>query len=127
MMSVNNINNNNAAQVQLYAQEKNTQPVAALKEKVVPVSQQTNSSDSVLISEKARQLFANASSITTLGNGEGIEPPKTITGNGEGIEPPVTLGNGEGIEPPKTISGNGEGIEPPVTLGNGEGIEPPKI
>lgn len=125
-MSIGNVNNNSAAQLQFYAQEKNALSTKAEQTTQTPATALASGSDSVQISDKARLLLAKDTPAATQGNGEGIEPPKTITGNGEGIEPPVTLGNGEGIEPPKTITGNGEGIEPPVTLGNGEGIEPPK-
>lgn len=125
-MSIGNVNNNSAAQLQFYVQEKNAISTKAEQTTQTPATALASGSDSVQISDRARLLFARDTPAATQGNGEGIEPPKTITGNGEGIEPPVTLGNGEGIEPPKTITGNGEGIEPPVTLGNGEGIEPPK-
>lgn len=113
-MSIGNVNNNNAAQLQLYAQEKAAVNGRGVQEVRNTVAQQTNNNDSVQISERAKALLAREEPVTTLGNGEGIEPPKTISGNGEGIEPPVTLGNGEGIEPPVTL-GNGEGIEPPNT------------
>lgn len=101
-MSVNNISNNNTAQLQLYTQEKAA--AAALKQQntQAAASPAVKATDSVQISEQAKALLAKDSA-TTLGNGEGIEPPKTVAGNGEGIEPPKTVaGNGEGIEPPNT-------------------------
>ena len=101
-MSVNNISNNNTAQLQLYTQEKAA--AAALKQQntQAAASPAVKTTDSVQISEQAKALLAKEA-VTTLGNGEGIEPPNTVSGNGEGIEPPVTVsGNGEGIEPPNT-------------------------
>lgn len=111
-MSVNNISNNNTAQLQLYTQEKAA--AAALKQQntQAAASPAVKATDSVQISEQAKALLAKDSA-TTLGNGAGIEPPKTtsaVPGNGAGIEPPKTtvidssfstLGNGAGIEPPK--------------------------
>ena len=101
-MSVNNISNNNTAQLQLYTQEKAA--TAALKQQntQAAASPAVKTTDSVQISEQAKALLAKEA-VATLGNGEGIEPPNTVAGNGEGIEPPVTVsGNGEGIEPPNT-------------------------
>lgn len=99
-MSVSNIGGNSPAQAQLYAQEKantvNTRQDAPRAE----ATKSPTAGDSVQISEQARALLQRDSAVSTRGNGEGIEPPKT-SGNGEGIEPPKTLGNGEGIEPPK--------------------------
>lgn len=154
-MSIGNVNNNSAAQLQFYAQEKNALSTKAEQQEKTSIAQVASGSDSVQISDRARLLFEQNAAQTTLGNGGGIEPPKTTPGdvsttlgNGGGIEPPkttpggvsTTLGNGGGIEPPKTtpgdvntILGNGGGIEPPkttpgsatITLGNGAGIEPP--
>lgn len=115
-MSIGNVNGNGAAQLQFYTQEKNAVNNKAEQQTQTSIAQVTSGSDSVQISDKARLLFEQSNPVFTQGNGEGIEPPKTITGNGEGIEPPkTTQGNGEGIEPPKTVQGNGEGIEPPKT------------
>ena len=104
-MAISNINNNNMAQLQAYGQEKlaATKPQPALEASARKTV--ASSADSVQISDQAKALLAKEVSATTLGNGEGIEPPKTTAlGNGEGIEPPkaTSLGNGEGIEPPKT-------------------------
>ncbi|SEI03287.1 hypothetical protein SAMN05660691_02954 [Rheinheimera pacifica] len=109
-MSVNNISNNNTAQLQLYTQEKAA--TAALKQQntQAAASPVVKTTDSVQISEQAKALLARE----TLGNGAGIEPPKTTS---------AVPGNGAGIEPPKTtvIDSNFS------TLGNGAGIEPPKL
>ena len=100
-MSINNISNNNSAQLQVYAQEKSAAATNNTAQREAN-NAQANRADSVQISERARALLEKETSVTTLGNGEGIEPPKTVKGNGEGIEPPKTVqGNGEGIEPPK--------------------------
>ncbi|MEO3878458.1 hypothetical protein [Rheinheimera fenheensis] len=99
-MSVSNISGNSATQVQLYAQEKANTVSARQEQPRAEVPQAQAAGDSVQISERARALLQRDSTVSTRGNGEGIEPPKT-SGNGEGIEPPKTLGNGEGIEPPK--------------------------
>ena len=99
-MSVSNIGGNSAAQAQLYAQEKASTVSARQDAPRAEATQSPAAGDSVQISEQARALLQRDSVVSTRGNGEGIEPPKT-TGNGEGIEPPKTLGNGEGIEPPK--------------------------
>ena len=90
-MSVSNINNSNAAQLQMYAQEKsaavqsqqNSQPVQAVA---------TSSADSVQISEQAKALLQQETASRAPGNGGGIIPP--------GTAPVVTLGNGGGIIPP---------------------------
>ncbi|MDP2715375.1 hypothetical protein [Rheinheimera sp.] len=112
-MSITNINNNTA---QLYTQEKPATASLKQQSNQAAATAAAPTTDSVQISERAKALLAKETAVATFGNGEGIEPPKTISGNGEGIEPPKTVsGNGEGIEPPKTISGNGEGIEPPKT------------
>lgn len=99
-MSVSNIGGNSAAQAQLYAQEKVSTVNVGQNVARTEAPQAQAAGDSVQISERARALLQRDSVVSTRGNGEGIEPPKT-TGNGEGIEPPKTLGNGEGIEPPK--------------------------
>lgn len=134
-MSIGNVNGNGAAQLQFYTQEKNAVNNKAEQQTQTSIAQVTSGSDSVQISDKARLLFEQSAAQTTLGNGGGIEPPKTTSGNAN-----TTLGNGGGIEPPKTTAddvnitlGNGGGIEPPKTtsgdtsimLGNGAGIEPP--
>ena len=121
-MSVSNINNNNTAQLQFYAQEKSA---AALPKQQTERSA-PSSADSVQISERAKALLQQETAITTQGNGGGIIPP--------GKAPVQTLGNGGGIIPPgkaplQTL-GNGGGIIPPgkatvQTLGNGGGIIPP--
>ena len=130
-MAITNINNNNTAQLQAYGQEKLASAKLISAQEAAERKTVASTADSVQISDQAKALLAKEVSATTLGNGGGIEPPKTTTrGNGGGIEPPksTVLGNGGGIEPPKTTAlGNGGGIEPPRTtsLGNGGGIEPP--
>lgn len=104
-MAISNINNNNTAQLQAYEQEKlaSTRPQPA--QEATTRKTVASTADSVQISDQAKALLAKEVSATTLGNGGGIEPPKT-----------TSLGNGGGIEPPKTTSlGNGGGIEPPNT------------
>jgi hypothetical protein len=104
-MAIGTINNNTAAQLQAYAQEKAAAAVERTPADSKAVKSVVSSADSVQISAQAKRLFDKEQSVNTTGNGEGIEPPKTTTlGNGEGIEPPKTsaMGNGEGIEPPKT-------------------------
>lgn len=85
-MSVSTINNNMA---QLYTQQK---PATATlqQQKDQAIATTPAAADSVKISEQARVLLQQEQAVTTLGNGEGIEPPKTVAGNGEGIEPPKT-------------------------------------
>lgn len=115
-MSVSNINNNSAAQLQMYAQEKsaavqsqqNTQPVQAVA---------TSSADSVQISEQAKALLQQETAGNTPGNGGGIIPP--------GTAPVGTLGNGGGIIPPGNAPVTGDGKTDANTLGNGGGIIPP--
>lgn len=114
-MSVSNINNNSAAQLQMYAQEKsaavqsqqNTQPVQAVA---------TSSADSVQISEQAKALLQQETAGNGRGNGGGIIPP--------GNAPVGTLGNGGGIIPPGNAPVTG-GQSDASTLGNGGGIIPP--
>lgn len=96
-MSVNNISNNNIAQLQLYTQEKTA--TAALKQQntQVAASPAVKTTDSVQISDQAKALLSAErrpdTAVTTLTNGMGIEPPKTSSA--------TTLTNGMGIEPPK--------------------------
>ena len=96
-MSVNNISNNNTAQLQLYTQEKAA--AAALKQQntQAAASPAVKTTDSVQISEQAKALLSAErrpdTAVTTLTNGMGIEPPKTTSA--------TTLTNGMGIEPPK--------------------------
>ncbi|MDP5141205.1 hypothetical protein ORJ00_00440 [Rheinheimera baltica] len=123
-MSVSNISNSSAAQLQIYAQEKaavasSQQQSSGSSEPKVAV----NNADSVQISAQAQALLAKDTA-ATLGNGAGIEPPKTSSLTGNAVDN-TTLGNGAGIEPPKTSSLTGNAVDN-TTLGNGAGIEPPK-
>jgi anti-sigma28 factor (negative regulator of flagellin synthesis) len=96
-MSVNNISNNNTAQLQLYTQEKAA--TAALKQQntQAAASPAVKTTDSIQISDQAKALLAAErrpdTAVTTLTNGMGIEPPKTSSS--------TTQTNGMGIEPPK--------------------------
>ena len=127
-MSINNISNNNSAQLQVYAQEKSAAATNNTAQREAN-NAQTNRADSVQISERARALLEKETAVSTQGNGGGIIPPGNAPASSNVKDSGIsTLGNGEGIEPPKTVKGNGEGIEPPKTVqGNGEGIEPPKL
>lgn len=95
-MSVNNISNNNAAQLQLYTQQNTA--TAALKQQDAQAAaiSKVNTADSVQISEQAKALLSAErpdTAVTTQTNGMGIEPPKTSH--------TTTLTNGMGIEPPQ--------------------------
>lgn len=96
-MSVNNISNNNTAQLQLYTQEKAATAALKQQEAQAAASPAVRTTDSVQISEQARALLSAErrpdTAVTTLTNGMGIEPPKTTS--------VTTLTNGMGIEPPK--------------------------
>ena len=143
-MSIGNVNNNSAAQLQFYAQEKNAISTKAEQTTQTPATALASGSDSVQISDRARLLLAQNSASTTLGNGGGIIPPgnapttegsaATVQGNGGGIIPPAnapitggdavsTQGNGGGIIPPGNapITG-GDAVS---IQGNGGGIIPP--
>ena len=98
-MSVSNINNNSAAQLQLYAQEKS----AALQSQQTTPPQQpvaTGNADSVQISEQAKALLQQETAGNAPGNGGGIIPPGNAPVTGEGRTDANTLGNGGGIIPP---------------------------
>ena len=132
-MSVSNINNNSAAQLQLYAQEKS----AAVQSQQNTQSTQevaTSNADSVQISEQAKALLQQETADNAPGNGGGIIPPGnapvTTLGNGGGIIPPGnapigTLGNGGGIIPPGNAPVTDDGSTDANALGNGGGIIPP--
>lgn len=98
-MSINNISNNNSAQLQVYAQEKSAAATNTAQRETN--NAQVNRADSVQISERARALLEKETVVTTQGNGGGIIPPgnapASSTGKDSGIS---TLGNGGGIIPP---------------------------
>jgi len=122
-MAVTNINNNSAAQLQLYAQQKRTtasdsaQQPGVTADPAPPAS--GSNADSVQISAQAKNLLA----LETKGNGGGIIPPGTAPETGSSGQV-STQGNGGGIIPPGTVEvgSSAPGI---TTLGNGGGIIPP--
>ncbi len=83
-MSIGNINNNSAAQLQLYAQEKSAvaqQPAVSAQTQLPNTAVSSLQGDSVQISEQARALLATNSptqddGVSLLTNGMGVEPPK---------------------------------------------------
>ena len=113
-MSVTNINNNTA---QLYTQEKPATTSLKQPNNQSAATSAAPTTDSVQISERAKELLARES----LGNGGGIIPPGNITGSEGKIN---TQGNGGGIIPPGNAPASADGSEI-RTQGNGGGIIPP--